>query len=105
VIDEPEAHLDSALIARYLVDLIKVMKRNRQIIFATHNANFVVNGDAELIHVLDMGADNRTISYATTLENLDHRDRLMALEGGPDAFRLRERRYGVAEFAKPMVIR
>ncbi len=49
IIDEPEAHLDSALIANYLVTLIKKQKQKRQIIFATHNANFVLNADAELI--------------------------------------------------------
>lgn len=97
VIDEPEAHLDSGLIARYLVGLIKRAKRNRQIIFATHNANFVINGDAELIHILDMGSDHRTVSKATTIENLPNRDRLLALEGGREAFRLRERRYGIAD--------
>ncbi len=46
IIDEPEAHLDSALIANYLVTLIKKQKQKRQIIFATHNANFVLNADA-----------------------------------------------------------
>jgi len=50
VIDEPEAHLDSSLIAKDLVELVKNVKINRQLIFATHNANFVINGDAELIH-------------------------------------------------------
>ncbi|GAA7882588.1 hypothetical protein oki1_13820 [Helicobacter pylori] len=40
IIDEPEAHLDSALIANYLVTLIKKQKQKRQIIFATHNACF-----------------------------------------------------------------
>jgi ABC-type cobalamin/Fe3+-siderophores transport system ATPase subunit len=52
IIDEPEAHLDSKLIAEYLVHLIKKKKANRQIIFATHNANFVVNADSELIYSL-----------------------------------------------------
>ncbi|GAA7432990.1 PHP-associated domain-containing protein [Helicobacter pylori] len=33
IIDEPEAHLDSALIANYLVALIKKQKQKRQIIF------------------------------------------------------------------------
>ena len=45
-------YLDSSLIANYLVPLIKSVKKNRQIIFATHNANFVVNGDSEKIFIL-----------------------------------------------------
>jgi DNA repair protein SbcC/Rad50 len=96
VIDEPEAHLDSALIANYLVGLVKTAKLNRQIIFATHNANFVVNGDAELIHVLEMGNDKVTKIQSITIEDLTHRGKLLALEGGPEAFLKREHRYGIA---------
>ena len=95
VIDEPEAHLDSALIANYLVELVKKAKLNRQIIFATHNANFVVNGDAELVHVMEMGADKATKIESITIENLEHRGKLLALEGGPEAFLKREYRYGI----------
>jgi ABC-type lipoprotein export system ATPase subunit len=96
VIDEPEAHLDSALIANYLVELVKTTKLNRQIIFATHNANFVVNGDAELIHALEMGNDKVTKIQSITIEDLQHREKLLALEGGPEAFHKREHRYGFA---------
>lgn len=92
IIDEPEAHLDSSLIAKYLVELIKKQKNQRQIIFATHNANFVVNGDAELIHILTMD-DKTTQVYSTTIENLEYRNRLLMLEGGQLAFEKRERRY------------
>lgn len=95
VVDEPEAHLDSALIAKYLVELVKETKNNRQIIFATHNANFVINGDAELIHVLSMSDDKITQIVSTTIENLEHRGRLLALEGGKEAFQKRELRYGI----------
>lgn len=95
VIDEPEAHLDSSLIANYLVELIKTAKLNRQIIFATHNANFVINGDAELVHVLQMSEEKRTRIHSVTIENLEHRDKLLALEGGVEAFQKRESRYGI----------
>jgi predicted ATP-dependent endonuclease of OLD family len=95
VIDEPEAHLDSALIANYLVELVKKAKLNRQIIFATHNANFVINGDAELIHTLEIGNDNLSKITSITIENLEHRKRLLALEGGKEAFQKREHRYGI----------
>jgi exonuclease SbcC len=95
IIDEPEAHLDSSLIAKFLVNLIKEKKQQRQIIFATHNANFVINGDAELVHVLEMNSDSRTTVTGTTIENLEHRERLLALEGGRAAFLQRENRYGI----------
>ncbi|WP_421948081.1 TrlF family AAA-like ATPase [Phaeodactylibacter xiamenensis] len=92
IIDEPEAHLDSKLIAEYLINLIKERKKMRQIIFATHNANFVINGDAELIHCLEIDSSNLSNIYPTTIENLSFRDRLLALEGGEEAFLLRDRK-------------
>lgn len=97
VIDEPEAHLDSSIIANYLVELIKRVKCNRQIIFATHNANFVVNGDAELIHVVEMDDQQRSTIRSITIEETSARPLLLALEGGERAFLQREGRYGLAD--------
>lgn len=88
IIDEPEAHLDSSLIANYLVPLIKEKKSDRQIIFATHNANFVINGDAEKIFILQNDSGQTEI-VETTIEDLDHREELLKLEGGKDAFEKR----------------
>ena len=96
LIDEPEAHLDSALIANYLVNLIKAVKSDRQIVFATHNANFVVNADCELIYVLTM-PESHTAFSPSTIEDLRNRDALLELEGGRKAFALRERKYGTSE--------
>lgn len=95
IVDEPEAHLDSALIAGFLVGLIKRVKERRQIIFATHNANFVVNGDAELIHSLSVGDDGQTKVRSITIEDIGGRPLLLALEGGKEAFLQREGRYGL----------
>jgi len=93
IIDEPEAHLDSSLIANYLVDLIKEVKQDRQIIFATHNANFVLNGDAELIIKLEN--DNTTTFKSFVIEDIEYREDLLKLEGGKDAFKMRESKYGI----------
>jgi len=93
IIDEPEAHLDSSLIANYLVNLVKKEKVKRQIIFATHNANFVINADAEQIYILEM-PEKQTEFIQTTIENLDERERLLKLEGGEKAFSKREMKYG-----------
>ena len=87
--------MDSALIAKYLVDLVKRKKVNRQIIFATHNANFVINGDADLIHSLSMDSDKISRITSITIEDLEHRPRLLDLEGGREAFQSREKRYGL----------
>lgn len=94
IIDEPEAHLDSLLISNYLVEVIKDRKRSRQIVFATHNANFVVNGDAELIHILSIDEDTQsTVIKSTTIENIETRETLIGLEGGYEAFKKRENKY------------
>ncbi|MGL2767294.1 TrlF family AAA-like ATPase [Helicobacter pylori] len=96
IIDEPEAHLDSALIAKYLVTLIKERKQERQIIFATHNANFVLNADAELIIQLK-NENNKIIAQSFTIESDRYRDDLLKLEGGEEAFKNRERKYGITK--------
>lgn len=94
IIDEPEAHLDSGLIANYLVDLIKHRKQSRQIIFATHNANFVINGDSELVLILS-NEDGATAILPTTIENVTTKLELMKLEGSKDAFRIRRGKYNL----------
>jgi len=94
IIDEPEAHLDNKLIADYLVELLKEKKQDRQIIFATHNSNFVINGDSELIHILEVpDKDIFTQITSTTIENSKTRQKLLKLEGGKEAFKSRENKY------------
>lgn len=96
IIDEPEAHLDNRLIADYLVNLIKSKKLDRQVIFATHNSNFVINGDSELIHILEIPLNSIfTKITSTSIENISNRDQLLKLEGGRDAFLIREQKYGI----------
>lgn len=94
IIDEPEAHLDSSLIANYLVNLIKKQKEQRQIIFATHNANFVLNADAELIIKLENN-HGTTLVTNFTIEDLAYREDLLKLEGGREAFKKRELKYNI----------
>ncbi|TGK77691.1 hypothetical protein EHQ24_18820 [Leptospira noumeaensis] len=95
IIDEPEAHLDSLLISNYLVEIIKNTKKNRQIIFSTHNANFVINGDSDLINILEADEDNKTVISPTTIEHKIMREKLVSLEGGESAFYAREKKYGI----------
>ncbi|PDW93994.1 ATPase [Helicobacter pylori] len=96
IIDEPEAHLDSALIANYLVALIKKRKQERQIIFATHNANFVLNADVELIIQLK-NENNKIVVRSFMIESNEYKEDLLKLEGGEKAFKDRERKYGITK--------
>lgn len=96
IIDEPEAHLDNKLVADYLVGLVKEKQFDRQIIFASHNSNFVINGDSSLIHHLEIPANSiYTQITSTTIENIDNREKLLKLEGGREAFLNRESKYGM----------
>jgi len=74
-------------------------KKKRQLIFASHNANLVVNGDSELV----VWCDYRTIgdqSRGTTvgegaIDVPEVRDAIKnIMEGGEAAFNLRKQKYG-----------
>lgn len=92
IIDQPEDNLDNGFIMNELVPLIRRAKRARQIIMSTHNANLVVNADAEQIIVarLDQGDGYFSGSIENPEINKNIRD---ILEGGEEAFRQRERKY------------
>jgi hypothetical protein len=46
VIDQPEDDLDNQTIFEDVIKLVRILKKDIQFIFATHNANFPVLGDA-----------------------------------------------------------
>ncbi|MFW6106859.1 MAG: TrlF family AAA-like ATPase, partial [bacterium] len=54
IIDQPEDNLDNAFIADHIVREIRQGKLERQFLFATHNANIPVFGDAEWIGVMEV---------------------------------------------------
>lgn len=93
-IDQPEEHLDNKYIYDELMPAFRCAKNNRQIIIATHNANLVVNTDAEQIVIAN--SENGHLSYHIgTLENPETREMIkILLEGGDDAFKKREQKYG-----------
>lgn len=92
IIDQPEDNLDNNFIMNELVPLIRQAKRSRQIIMSTHNANLVVNSDAEQVVLasLDKGGAYASGSMECPAINTAIKD---ILEGGEQAFLLRERRY------------
>lgn len=68
IFDQPEDDLDNEFIAKELIDIIKKIKRFRQVIIVTHNANLVVNCDAE--QVIVASNYNEKLSYVLgSLEN------------------------------------
>jgi len=95
IFDQPEDDLDNEFITTELVGLFKELKRYRQIIISTHNANLVVTADAEQVIV----ANNKdeTLTYTSgSLENSEIINSVCKiLEGGIDAFRKREKKYNI----------
>jgi energy-coupling factor transporter ATP-binding protein EcfA2 len=92
IIDQPEDNLDNHFIYETVVDAVQRLKRRRQMIFITHNANIPVLADADLVVVLN--SDGR-IGYVEKSGSVDVcRDEIIdLLEGGKQAFELRRKRY------------
>jgi type III restriction enzyme len=98
IIDQPEDDVDSKM-SPDIVRQIWTAKRRRQLIFASHNANFVVNGDAELVMCCDyVKAGDQTggqIRATGAIDSSNIKDEITAVtEGGKEAFKLRKEKYG-----------
>lgn len=99
IIDQPEENLDPKSVFEELVPHFREARRRRQVIIVTHNANLVVNTDADQVIVASAerkhGIGLPTVSYfCGSLENTQIRKAVCdILEGGERAFLDRERRY------------
>lgn len=101
VIDQPEENLDPKSVYDELVHLLVEAKAHRQVIMVTHNANLVINTDADQIIIAEAGPHPHgalpPISYRSGgLESAEIRKAVCdILEGGEHAFRERARRLRV----------
>lgn len=101
IIDQPEENLDPKSVYHELVSLFIAAKAKRQVIMVTHNANLVINTDADQIIIADAGSHTAgglpTITYTSGgLEDAHIRAAVCEiLEGGEPAFRERARRLRV----------
>ena len=98
IVDQPEEDLDNPVMPEIVEQLWK-SKANRQIIFASHNANLVVNGDAELVVWCDYRkAGDQSLGKIAgegAIDVPDVRDAIKRImEGGEAAFKLRKEKYG-----------
>ena len=95
VVDQPEGDLDNKVITS-VVELLHEIKHMRQLIIASHNANLVVNGAAEFVGVMNNDESGRRILEGTGA--IDSEAIRVAtttnMEGGKEAFRDRQRKYG-----------
>ena len=101
IIDQPEESLDPKSVFDDLVSLFMEAKNKRQVIMVTHNANLVVNTDADQIIVAQTGphppGELPPIHYLSGgLESAEIRKAVCdILEGGERAFQERARRLRV----------
>lgn len=101
IVDQPEDDLDNRFISESVVPRMKDEKRRRQFLFATHNANVPVLGDAELIVGLEAAGEadeGRAKVRPEHMASIDHpavKDLVEELlEGGREAFEFRRLKYG-----------
>jgi DNA repair ATPase RecN len=96
IIDQPEDNLDNAFIADHIVNELRSSKTKRQFLFATHNANIPVFGDAEWIGVLQEEEGHATLSASGSIDAPDVKHLAASiLEGGKEAFTRRREKYGL----------
>jgi type III restriction enzyme len=95
IVDQPEGDLDNRIIAD-LTDKLHAAKQKRQLFFASHNANIVVNGSAELVGHLEVHASGqRQFECAGAIDSPPICKTITAtMEGGEKAFRDRQDKYG-----------
>ena len=97
IMDQPEDNLDNAFIADRIVTELRSAKISRQFLFATHNANIPVFGDAEWIGVLNSDENHAQIpggsQGAIDLPYIQQKAAEI-LEGGRAAFIQRKEKYG-----------
>ena len=95
VIDQPEDELDNRFLFETLLPVLKRLKGRRQIILATHNANIVVNGDADQVIHLEATANRGRVANSGAIEEPAIRDAIVrTVDGGEEAFRMRRLKYG-----------
>ena len=95
VIDQPEDELDNRFLSDTVLPALKKLRGRRQVIVATHNANVVVNGDADMVIQLQATARRGWVACAGAIEEPAVRDAIVrTVDGGEEAFRLRRRKYG-----------
>ncbi|OWF81474.1 hypothetical protein B4900_03290 [Yersinia rohdei] len=117
LIDQPEDNLDNRTIYDQLNNFIRERKKSRQIILVTHNANLVVSADSECVIVANQSGQGKNMEnekyrfeyiyggLENSFEKQNERFLLKAkgirqhvceiLEGGKEAFREREIKYGL----------
>lgn len=102
ILDQPEDHLDGQYIASAVVRHLEAAKERRQVLIATHSANLVVLGDAELVVPMHVEDEQGRTDSVGAVDRPSTRSRVCALlEGGTQAYKKRGLRYGFRFAGEP----
>ncbi|MEY9121319.1 TrlF family AAA-like ATPase [Bradyrhizobium yuanmingense] len=94
LIDQPEDDLDSQTVYEEVVKLVRDIKDGRQFILATHNANFPVLGDTEI--VASCAYDDTISVTAGSIDTKESQTKIVGImEGGKEAFERRKTIYEI----------
>ena len=98
LLDQPEDDLDNELIYNLIVRQLRETKSKRQVIVVTHNANIVVNGDAEMVLPLKAVDRQTEVQQPASIQRKKVRESICnILEGGEKAFEQRYRRINLGD--------
>lgn len=95
LIDQPEDNIDNETIFNQLTNWFSNLKKKRQVIVVTHDANIVVNSDSENVITCNQAANDTfdykcgALEYGKTLDDVS-----MLLDGGREAIERRLLKYG-----------
>jgi chromosome segregation protein len=100
LIDQPEDDLDSQTVYEEVVKLLRGIKAKHQFIFATHNANFPVLGDAESVAACD-AQDGQIAVHSGSIDTKACQGKIVSImEGGVEAFERRKTIYQIWKAGK-----
>ena len=98
LIDQPEDNIDNETIYNQLTTWFSALKKKRQVIVVTHDANIVINSDSENV-ILCSQKSNDVFDYKSSA--LEYRDTLdnisVLLDGGRQAIERRLLKYGQSD--------
>lgn len=95
IIDQPEDDLDNQTIYDDVIKLLREMKPYAQFIFATHNANFPVLGDAEQVHACRYQDEKVSVQSGSIDARPVQESIINIMEGGQEAFNRRKEVYNL----------
>lgn len=95
LIDQPEDNIDNETIYKKLTTWFRNLKSKRQVIVVTHDANIVVNADAENVIIANKDLSNQFVYDYGALEYGNILNRISnILDGGVEAVERRLKKYG-----------